>query len=163
LANRLSASNANGLPVPLENGATAECPKEGGVYTIRDFIVVEGLTGLLLDEVRNPPSTWSNGDVRELAFPVHRFRPKKATDLHRAKRGVAVLVTCIIQTMNETDPTFQERCLKRMSDAYYEVRDNYDGRWDGEVNQELELLSWTRELLTGWNFVTGQGNPFLER
>jgi hypothetical protein len=50
-----------------------------------------------------------------------------------------------------------------MTEAYYEVRDNYHGRWDGEVNQELELLSWTRELLTGWNFVTGQGKPFLER
>jgi hypothetical protein len=25
----------------------------------------------------------------------------------------------------------------------------------------LELLSWTRELLTGWSLSTGQGKPFL--
>ena len=37
-------------------------------------------------------------------------------------------------------------------------------KWtDRSVKQDLELLSWTRELLTGWNFVTGQGKPFLER
>jgi hypothetical protein len=98
--------DARGLPVPLEDGAMAECPKEGSFYRIRDFIVVEGRTGLLLDELRNPPSKWSNGEVRELAFPVHRFRPEKTTDLLRAKRGVAILITCIIQTLNESDPTF---------------------------------------------------------
>jgi hypothetical protein len=26
----------------------------------------------------------------------------------------------------------------------------------------LELLNWTRELLTGWNPIQGQGKPFLE-
>jgi hypothetical protein len=29
------------------------------------------------------------------------------------------------------------------------------------VRHELELLSWTRSLLTGFNLITGQGKPFL--
>src|SRR5688572_22621550 len=85
-------------------------------------------------------------------------------DLQQAKRGVAVLATCIVQILNECDPCFRDRFLARLQDAYYEIRENYDRRWtDRSVKQELELLSWTRELLTGWNFVTGQGKPFLER
>jgi hypothetical protein len=79
-------------------------------------------------------------------------------DLQHAKHGTAILVTCLVQTLNESDPTFQERLLGRLREAYYEVRDNSDG----DVRQELELLSWTQELLTGWNIVTGQGKPFLD-
>jgi hypothetical protein len=58
-------------------GVVAECPKEGGVYTIRDLHVVEGRLGLLLDEVRNPLGKWSNGEIRELSFQAHRFRAAK--------------------------------------------------------------------------------------
>lgn len=32
---------------------------------------------------------------------------------------------------------------------------------DGPVTQELTLLSWTRSLLTGFDFVGGQDDPFL--
>jgi hypothetical protein len=79
-------------------------------------------------------------------------------DIHRAKRGVAVLAACIVQTLNETDPSFRERFLKHLSEAYYDLRDN----WEGDVIQELELLSWTRELLTGLDHLNGQGEPFLQ-
>lgn len=79
------------------------------------------------------------------------------SDLHRAKRGVAMLATCIVQTLNESDPTFKDRFLERLGRAYREVKDNMDG----DVRQEMELLNWTREYLTGFNLVTGQGEPFL--
>lgn len=81
----------------------------------------------------------------------------KRSDLHRAKVGVSILTTCLVQTINETDPTFQERFLKKLSDAYYELRDNTDG----DVIEQLELLNWTREFLTGFSLFTGQGKPFL--
>jgi hypothetical protein len=41
--------------------------------------------------------------------------------------------------------------------AYRELKDNTDG----PVQQEMELLSWTRSLLTGFDIVGGQGKPFL--
>jgi hypothetical protein len=83
---------------------------------------------------------------------------KQLSELLRAKRGVALLATCIVQTMNEKDPTFQDRFLERLSEAYHEVKDN----WGGDVIQEIELLSWTREYLTGFSFIDGQGEPFLK-
>lgn len=83
----------------------------------------------------------------------------QTTDLHRAKRGVAILVSCIIQTLNESDPSFEDRFLERLARAYRELKDNSEG----DVVQEMELLSWTRELLTGFSMFTGQGKPFLEK
>ncbi|WP_431321664.1 hypothetical protein [Rhizobium sp. YTU87027] len=80
------------------------------------------------------------------------------SDLHRAKVGVSILATCIVQTMNESDPTFQDRFLKKLSDAYYELRDNTEG----DVREQLELLSWTRSFLTGFDAFKGQGKPFLQ-
>ena len=81
----------------------------------------------------------------------------RLSDLHRAKRGVAILTTCVVQTLNESDPSFQDRFLAKLADAYGELRDNSEG----DVIQELELISWTRELLTGFSHFTGQGEPFL--
>jgi hypothetical protein len=45
-----------------------------------------------------------------------------------------------------------------LTDAYYHFRDNPEG----EILQELELLSWTRGLLTGFSWTRGQGKPFLD-
>lgn len=80
------------------------------------------------------------------------------SDLHHAKKGVAILATCIAQTLNESDPSFEDRFLKKISEAYRELKDN------SEVDPQhpMELLAWTRTLLTGWDFTSGQGKPFLE-
>lgn len=80
------------------------------------------------------------------------------SDLHHAKRGVAILATCIVQTLNESDPSFEDRFLEKISKAYQELKDNSDL----DPQQPMELLSWTRTLLTGWDMVNGQGKPFLE-
>lgn len=42
------------------------------------------------------------------------------SELHKAKRGVAMLATVLVQTINESDPSFQERFLARLSRAYYD-------------------------------------------
>ena len=81
---------------------------------------------------------------------------KTGDDLFRAKRGVAALVTCLVQTLNESDPSFQERFLHRLQKAYYEIQDN----WEGNTIEELELLLWTGDFLTG--FSGARGEPFLE-
>jgi hypothetical protein len=82
----------------------------------------------------------------------------QTTDLHRAKRGVAALTACVVQTLNESDPSFQERFLKRLTEVYYHFRDNTELT---NTTQELELFSWTREYLTGFSHFTGQGKPLL--
>lgn len=80
-------------------------------------------------------------------------------DLHRAKRGTALLVACMAQTISETDPSFADRLVKRLEAAYSEVRDDDTDLGDGVG--EMELLSWVRELLTGFSPSTGKGKPFL--
>jgi hypothetical protein len=51
----------------------------------------------------------------------------------------------------------EDRFLERLSRGYRELKDNSEG----DVIQEIALLSWTREYLTGWNTISGQGKPFL--
>lgn len=80
------------------------------------------------------------------------------SDLHRAKVGVAVLATCIIEAINDTDPTFKDRVLKRMTEAYYKLRDDTPG----DQIEQMELLNWTRTFLTGFDWIEGQGDPLLE-
>ena len=79
------------------------------------------------------------------------------SDLHRAKRGVAMLAACIVQTLGESDLTFERRFLGRLAAAYRELKDNSEG----DVIQEMELLGWTRELLTGFDFINGQKESWL--
>ena len=38
-------------------------------------------------------------------------------DLFHVRRGVAALAACIVQTLNESDPTFQERFVQRLEKA----------------------------------------------
>ncbi|NSY17245.1 hypothetical protein [Neorhizobium sp. AL 9.2.2] len=83
---------------------------------------------------------------------------EKHRELQQIKAGVSVLAACVVQTINESDTTFQDRFLLKLRDAYIELRDNSDG----DVTQQLELLSWTRQHLTGFSPITGQGKPFLE-
>ena len=85
--------------------------------------------------------------------------PDPNSDQSQTKRGIAVLATCIVQTMNESDPHFQDRFLDHLSKAYGELRDNSDN----EEVEGMELLTWTRELLTGFSHAEGQQEPFLSK
>lgn len=81
----------------------------------------------------------------------------RTVDLDHAKKGTAVLLACVAQTLGESDHTFLDRLLANLDHAYRKLRDD-----PSATVHELELLSWTRELLTGFNFVAGQGKPFFE-
>ena len=49
-------------------------------------------------------------------------KPATEADLFQAKRGTTVLAACIVQTLNESDNTFQGRLLKRLTESYYDIR-----------------------------------------
>lgn len=78
---------------------------------------------------------------------------RKKTD--RLKIGTAALAACLVQTLSETDPSFKARILERLERAYREIREGADG----EALHELELLSWTSEMITGFSWGKGQGRP----
>ena len=77
----------------------------------------------------------------------------RTTDLNHTKKGVATLVACIVQTLNESDPSFQDRFLTRLAGTY-------EGLRDSEIASihELELLTYTREILAGSGFSHGQSH-----
>lgn len=79
------------------------------------------------------------------------------SDSHIARRGNALLTATLVQTIAETDPDFMDRFLARLNRAYYELRDNSEE----SRREEMELLTWTREYLTGFSHITGPGDPWL--
>jgi hypothetical protein len=82
------------------------------------------------------------------------------------KTGPAVLVACLVRTLQQTDPTFEERFLEILGSAYDHFKHDHEAfRSDGsrrDMIGVLESISWTREMLTGWSNITGQGEPFLK-
>ncbi|WGM31484.1 hypothetical protein [Brevundimonas sp. NIBR11] len=76
-------------------------------------------------------------------------------ELDNTKRGIAAMITALVHTMNETDPTFQRRFLARLDQAEYSRRNS---ERPAEVD-EMELYSWTSSFITGFDFVTGKGDP----
>ena len=81
----------------------------------------------------------------------------RSNDLHQTKRGTAVLFAVLVQTLEKSSPGFEGAFLERLAKAYAELRDNSDA----DPIHALEMLAWTRTLLTGFDFVSGQGEPFL--
>lgn len=79
-------------------------------------------------------------------------------DLGPLKKGTAILIACVVQTLRESDASFETRFLDRLGKAYRLLKDDSEG----DVHHQMELLAWTRELLTGFNLITGQGKPFLD-
>jgi hypothetical protein len=66
---------------------------------------------------------------------------RRTDDLIQTKLAAAYLAAAIVQTLNESDPTFRERFLQTLSKAYGSLRDQ------AETVAGLELLVWTREIL----------------
>jgi hypothetical protein len=61
-------------------------------------------------------------------------------DLGQIKMATAALVACIVQTLDESDPTFRDRFEHRVDEWYYAIRDR--GHPDLHA---LELLAWARD------------------
>jgi hypothetical protein len=76
-------------------------------------------------------------------------------DLHQAKLAAAALDACIVQTLNESDPTFEPRFLDRLGREYEKYRNNSDA----DPVHVLDAIHWTGELLKGWNPVPKQAAP----
>jgi len=78
-------------------------------------------------------------------------------DLVSLGRGMTVLVACIVQELSKSDPSFEDRFLERLDEAYRDVRDQiaYDSGF------ALALIASTRSLLTGKTLRGVQTAPFL--
>ena len=85
-------------------------------------------------------------------------RGTRDEQLHDTKRGVAILVTCLVETLKDTDPTFQDRFIENLDRAYRITREQFDD----QTLDRHELIRWVQTTITGWSSITGQGKPFFE-
>jgi hypothetical protein len=68
----------------------------------------------------------------------------QSDNLDQLKKGTAILIACIVQTLSKSDSCFKEQFVRQMALADYELPNNLDQ----ESRIAMELLSLTRELLT---------------
>ena len=64
------------------------------------------------------------------------------SDQDQTRLGLAALAACIVQTLDESDPGFQDRFQENLARAYDKLRDA-EPDWTGS----MEMLAWTRDLL----------------
>ena len=69
--------------------------------------------------------------------------------------GVAVLVSCLVRTLNESDPTFRRKFLDKLSTDYDELR--------GMLGDDcLDMLTWTNQVVDEGNFNPPPDIPTLK-
>jgi hypothetical protein len=76
--------------------------------------------------------------------------------LANVKKATAILFACVVDAMSESDPAFKDRFLSNLGEGYAKIRE------DSDELSALELLSWTRTMITGFSHVEGQQKPFLK-
>jgi hypothetical protein len=62
------------------------------------------------------------------------------SNIGQVKLATAVLIASVVQTLNESDPTFRKRFEEHLAEWYAAMRDSGKGDAVG-----LELLVWARE------------------
>jgi hypothetical protein len=82
------------------------------------------------------------------------------TEMDDVKAAIALLFASLVEVAEEAgDEQFRDRFKRSIDAAYSKVRDG----GPGAAKCDLETISWTRELVTGFNWKDGQQNPFLKR
>jgi hypothetical protein len=78
----------------------------------------------------------------------------RENELNNVKKATAILIACVVDAMSVQDVGPKDRFVMNLDRSYAKIRDDTD-----DVNA-LELLSWTRTLVTGFDFVGGIESPF---
>jgi hypothetical protein len=79
----------------------------------------------------------------------------KEIEIQNIKKATAILITCVVDAMTSLDVDFKNQFVKNLDQSYAKIRNDTD-----DLNA-LELLSWTRTMVTGFDLVGGQQEPFL--
>jgi hypothetical protein len=73
------------------------------------------------------------------------------------KLGLAIVTACLVDTLDEGDPTFKAKFLERVALA----RDKVQNDSQFNFQYQTELLMRVENFLKGWSDATGQGKTFL--
>lgn len=107
------------------------------------FVLVEGRN--IAIELREPADV---GHAQTVALYLHAnvsHITSLANDLDspfESKSAVAIAINCLVRTISEQDPSFDERFLQSLSEDYYVARE--PGAPGGLA--AMELLRWVRDL-----------------
>ena len=83
---------------------------------------------------------------------------KASQETNELVKGAATLVTCIVHSLNQRDPDYRRSFLDTLSQAYGMMRDNPS---TGHNDLGLQMLSYTRTLITGFNVIDGPGEQLF--
>ena len=81
----------------------------------------------------------------------------RTVELDNVKKATAMMFAAIIDTLVGTDSPQAKVFDQKLDQIYHHIRDDTD-----DLNA-LELLSWTRNMITGFSRVDGQGAPLMKR
>jgi hypothetical protein len=84
------------------------------------------------------------------------------TELNQVKQAVAVISTCIADALAEINPAFKNQFVANLDRAYTTLRDKGGTGMNPTAVHDLELISWTRMMVTGFSVSTDQGKTFFE-
>ena len=73
------------------------------------------------------------------------------------KAGIAAIMGCMVETMEEMQPGSRERFIHKIGQACANLRESEQGNHVDAV----ELVIWTGELVSGWNNAWRKGGPFI--
>lgn len=73
------------------------------------------------------------------------------------KKATAMMFAALVDTLVGTDSTEAERFVKALGQLQAHVRDDSD-----DLNA-LELISWTKSMISGFDFVNGQQTPLMKQ
>jgi hypothetical protein len=84
------------------------------------------------------------------------------SELGQVKQATAIVFACLAKALADADPAFKSRFAINLDEAYARVRELGGTAMNPNAMHDLELISWTHELVTGHPFGSGpKSKPFF--
>jgi hypothetical protein len=84
------------------------------------------------------------------------------SEMDQLKQGIAIIFAAFDKALADTSPTFRSLLEIYLDEAYAKVQQEGCTAMNPKAMHDLELISWTREMVTGQSVSKGQGKPFFD-
>ncbi|MBB4398700.1 hypothetical protein [Bradyrhizobium sp. ERR14] len=79
----------------------------------------------------------------------------RTPELNNVKKATAIMFAALVKSLEEVNPGLKEAFVAKLDEGYAKIRNDTD-----DLNA-LELLSWTRTMITGFD-LTGESKAFFD-
>jgi hypothetical protein len=80
----------------------------------------------------------------------------RTPELDNVKKATAMMFAALVDTLAGTDSPQAAQFTEALSKVYAHIRDD-----SADLNA-LELVSWTRSMITGFDMANGQKTPLMK-